>query len=261
MSAYFSVLNNGEIRTRCAPCHTVEHVRSEGELSAVVAQRLPFSVQRLGYSGLFQRPDDHSADLLSAVYGLRGSLPEPEQSEPVPCSEPLPADCHAINYVSEFSEIAVRLACRNIWKVQRQSAHVDADDIAQDAVALLLDQPERYALDPIEAGASAAVNDAIRNEQGSELKRSVKFEPLAIDCGLSAPVETIPSDYETEADALSRLVGNSLAIHAALMASGVEIETHSDACGISVRTVARRRSEIRNSLVAIALSELAGNLR
>jgi DNA-directed RNA polymerase specialized sigma24 family protein len=142
--------------------------------------------------------------------------------------------------------------------VARQSAHVDADDIAGDAVVLLLDDPSRYALEPISEGASLAVNDAIRNEQGSELKRSLKFEPIAVDCGFAAPVETIPSDYETDADALSFLVGRQLALFAALTANEVSTDTAADAFGVSVRTIERRRSDIRKALVDKALDSIVG---
>ena len=173
------------------------------------------------------------------------------------CS-PLHVGCPITEYVTEFRDHAVRFATRSVWRIARQCPHVDADDIAGDAVVLLLEFPERYALDPISAGASAAVNDAIRNEQGSELKRSVKFEPLTLDIGLSSPIETIPSDYETDADPLSRLVGNSLAIFAALVANGVENEVSADAFGVSVRTIERRKADIRNVLVTTALSAIVG---
>jgi hypothetical protein len=222
----------------------------------VAVQTEPVAVQRLGYTGLLQRPDSHSANLLSVVYGVFGKI-EPEDVRPVsPSAEPLPVDCPASDYVSEFHSIAVKLATRNVWKVRRQSAHVDADDIANDAVVLLLDDPSRYALDPIADGASAAVNDAIRNEQGSELKRSLKFEPITLDIGLSAPVETIPSDYETDADALSFLVGRQLALFAALTANEVSTDTSADAFGVSKRTIERRNADIRKVLTDNALSSI-----
>ena len=257
--SYFSVIHHesGGIRNRCARHHTVEHVYdSERELCAVVLQRIPSASRRAGLSGLIQRPDDHSVPLLSAVYGITGTIPEPDERNPEPSAEPLPVDCSASDYVAEFREHAARFATRSVWKVRRQSAHVDADDIAQDAVALLLDDPQRYALDPISAGASAAVNDAIRNEQGSELKRSLKFEPIAVDCGFAAPVETIPSDYESEADPLAFLVGRSLALYAALLANDVSADTSADAFGVSKRTIERRNADIRKALTANALDAI-----
>ena len=279
--SYFSVVHHesGGIRTRCARRHTVEHVYdSERELCAVVLQREPVACQRDGLTGLIQTQEDCVTltyrgvtlgkpwvrferlpeAMTGSVYGLIPVKPEPADRNPLPSAEPLPVDCPASDYVSEFRDCAAKFATRSLWKVRRQSGHVDADDIANDAVLLLLDDPARYALDPISAGASQAVNDAIRNEQGSELKRSVKFEPLTIDCGLSAPVETIPSDYETEADALAKLVGNSLAIHAALVANQVENEVSADAFGVSVRTIERRRADIRKCLVHTALSAIVG---
>jgi hypothetical protein len=209
-------------------------------------------------SGLLQSPDAHSVDLLSAVYGLYGRIEPADDRPPSPGDEPLPVECPASDYVSEFRDHAVKFATRSIWKVARQSAHVDADDIAGDAVVLLLDDPSRYALEPISEGASLAVNDAIRNEQGSEVKRAVKFEPITLDIGLTAPIETIPSDYESESDPLSFLVGRQLALFAALVANNVENEVSADAFGVSIRTIERRRADIRKSLVAIALDTIVG---
>lgn len=238
--------------------HVTELLADSGELLAIATQRLPYPVQRAGMSGLLQSPDSHSANLLSVVYGIFGKIEPADDRQPSPGAEPLPVDCPASSYVGEFRSIAVKLATRSLWKVQRQSAHVDADDIANDAVVLLLDDPSRYALDPIADGASAAVNDAIRNEQGSELRRSLKFEPIAVDCGFASPIETIPSDYETEADALSFLVGRQLALFAALTANEVSTDTAADAFGVSVRTIERRRSDIRKALVDKALSAIVG---
>ena len=229
-----------------------------GDMVAIATHARPGFVQREGWTGLIQRQDDHSANLLSLVYGIFGKI-EPEDVRPVsPSSDPLPVDCPASDYVQEFRDHAVKFATRSIWKVARQSAHVDADDIANDAIVLLLDDPSRYALDPISAGASLAVNDAIRNEQGSELRRSVKFEPITLDIGLTAPIETIPSDYETDADALSFLVGRQLALFAALTANDVSTDTAADAFGVSVRTIERRRSDIRKVLTTIALDTIVG---
>jgi DNA-directed RNA polymerase specialized sigma24 family protein len=238
--------------------HVTELLADSGELLAIATQRIPYPVQRAGMSGLLQSPDSHSVNLLSAVYGIFGKIEPADDRNPEPGSEPLPVDCPASEYVQEFRDHAVKFATRNVWKVQRQSAHVDADDIAQDAVVLLLDDPQRYALDPIAEGASLAVNDAIRNEQGSEVKRAVRFEPLTIDCGLSAPIETIPSDYESEADPLSKLVGNALAIFAALVANGVENEVSADAFGVSIRTIERRKADVRKALVDKALDTIVG---
>jgi hypothetical protein len=254
---------DGCIRHNIPPVFTVDHVHNaDGGLSAVLVQRRPQFVQRLGYTGLIQSPDAHSVDLLSAVYGLYGRIEPADDRPPSPGDEPLPVECPASDYVSEFHSVAVKVATRSLWKVQRQSAHVDSDDIANDAVVLLLDDPSRYALDPIDAGASAAVNDAIRNEQGSEVKRAVKFEPITLDIGLTAPIETIPSDYETDADALAKLVGGALSIHAAMIAHGVENAASASALGLSLATFERRRALVRQRVVQMAIDGLLrGDLR
>lgn len=183
-------------------------------------------------------------------------------------TNPLPTDCPVADYCLAFHSLASRFARHNTWKLARTRPDVSAEDVAQSAIVLLLENPERYATEPMAQGASSAVNDTIRDYQGGPARRKVRSEDVASSDRFARTDSPEPEPYDVQAKRLSVVVGNGLAMAAAVVAADVHSDVAAELLGVSNRTYFRRRGDVAellyrmvypvDSLETLADSVLAG---
>jgi hypothetical protein len=169
-------------------------------------------------------------------------------------SNPLPIACPVSDYCLAFHTLASRFARHNTWKLRRTRPDVSAEDVAQSAIVLLLEYPEKYALDPMAKGASAAVNDTIRDYQGGPARRKVRSEDVASSERFARTDSPEPEPYDIQAKRISAYfgrvvtIGDKLALSAAVVAADIHSDSAADVLGVSNRTYFRRRGDVAELL-------------
>jgi len=163
-------------------------------------------------------------------------------------SNPLPTDCPVADYCLAFHSLASRFARHNTWKLARTRPDVSAEDVAQSAIVLLLEFPERYATEPLAQGASSAVNDTIRDYQGGPARRKVRSEDVDSSDRFARTDSPEPEPYDVQAKRLSVIVGDKLALSAAVVAADIHSDSAADVLEVSNRTYFRRRGDVAELL-------------